>query len=118
MAVKRMLRAIQGAVAVCALISVSALAQTDGSAISFYQEQGQLIRGSRGVTALGDQLFGDKVDLYTGAPSFSQTDISLPGHGSLAPTFCPSPCSTAPPPSPCLIERGHGASPWGQQVFQ
>jgi len=79
MAVKRMLRAIQGAVAACALMSVSALAQTDGSAISFYQEQGQLIRGSRGVTALGDQLFGDRVDLYTGALSFSQTDISLPG---------------------------------------
>ena len=83
MAVKRMLRAIQGAVAACALMSVSALAQTDGSAISFYQEQGQLIRGSRGVTALGDQLFGDRVDLYTGALSFSQTDISLPGNSGL-----------------------------------
>ena len=34
MAVKRMLRAIQGAVAACALMSVSALAQTDGSAIT------------------------------------------------------------------------------------
>ena len=64
MAVKRMLRAIQGAVAACALISVSALAQSsDGSSVSFYQEQGQVIRGSRGATALGDQVFGEKVDL-------------------------------------------------------
>ena len=83
MAVRGMLRAIQGALAACAFVTGAVLAQTTGAGISFYEEQSQLVRGSRGVTALGDQLFGDKVDLYTGALRFDQTDIALPGNSGL-----------------------------------
>lgn len=55
-----------------------------GGTASIYEEQGQLQRGSQNVTALGAGLFGDKVNLYSGALEFTQTDVSLPGNSALA----------------------------------
>ncbi len=52
-------------------------------ATSFYEEQNQLIRASRSVSALGPNLFGDKVNLYTGTLEFVQGDLSLPGNNAL-----------------------------------
>ena len=60
------------------LMIPSASAQT-----STYQELGQLIRAPRAITALGPDLFGDKVNLYTGDLEFVQTDVSLPGNNAL-----------------------------------
>ncbi|MFC3471814.1 RHS repeat protein [Massilia oculi] len=60
------------------LLSQSALAQQTP-----YTEQAKLIRAPQAVTTLGADLFGDKVNLYTGALEFVQTDVSLPGNSSL-----------------------------------
>jgi hypothetical protein len=35
------------------------------------------------LTALGNNLFGEEINTYTGGISFSQTDLSLPGNDSL-----------------------------------
>jgi hypothetical protein len=59
--------------------STSTLAQN-----SLYQEQGQLIRAPRALGVLGENLFGDSVNYYNGALSFSQTDVSLPGNNALS----------------------------------
>ena len=48
-----------------------------------FLEQGQLVRASQNVTALGPDLMGDKVNLYTGALEFKHTDVSLPGNSAL-----------------------------------
>lgn len=48
-----------------------------------WEEYDKLITSRGVVTAHGSGLFGDKVDLYRGALSFSVTDISLPGNSSL-----------------------------------
>jgi len=52
-------------------------------AASFYEEQGQLVRASKAVSALGPNLFGDKVNHYNGALEFVQSDLSLPGSSAL-----------------------------------
>lgn len=53
---------------------------TDGFR-KYYEEYDKLISSRMSVTALGPDLLGDSVDLYSGALSFSTTDISLPGNG-------------------------------------
>jgi YD repeat-containing protein len=59
--------------------TANAIAQTT----TFYDEQGELKRGSRSITTLGPNLAGDAVDMYTGALSLSRTDIDLPGNDAL-----------------------------------
>jgi RHS repeat-associated protein len=54
-----------------------------GFGADIYHEQGQLIRAPRAIAALGGNIFGDKVNLYTGALEFVQTDVSLPGNNAL-----------------------------------
>ncbi len=66
------------------LAAVISMSVAGGShATSFYEEQNQLIRASRSVSALGPSLFGDKVNLYTGTLEFVQGDLSLPGNNAL-----------------------------------
>jgi YD repeat-containing protein len=48
-----------------------------------YTDQNKLIRAPQAVTRLGADLFGDKVNLYTGALEFIQNDVSLPGNSAL-----------------------------------
>ena len=50
---------------------------------STYKEQGKLIHAPRDIATLGSDLFGDKVNLYTGSLEFVQTDVSLPGNNAL-----------------------------------
>lgn len=47
------------------------------------EAQAQLQKGSQGPSALGTQLFGEQVDLYTGALSFLHTDVVLAGNSDL-----------------------------------
>jgi len=51
--------------------------------VSIYDEQRKPLRGSESVSALGPDLFGDQVSLYTGSLEFVQTDVSLPGNSGL-----------------------------------
>ena len=48
-----------------------------------FTDQNKLIRAPQAVTRLGADLFGDKVNLYTGSLEFVQADISLPGNSAL-----------------------------------
>lgn len=48
-----------------------------------WQEYDKLIKAKGAITAHGPTLFGDEVSLYNGALSFSATDVSVPGNGSL-----------------------------------
>jgi YD repeat-containing protein len=48
-----------------------------------YQEQSKLIRAPQSVTRLGEDIFGDKINLYTGSLEFVQTDVSVPGNDAL-----------------------------------
>ena len=66
-----------------ALSAVGALVSGVAQAATYYEEQGQLVRASRAVGALGPNLFGDQVNHYNGSLSFTQTDVSLPGTGAL-----------------------------------
>src|SRR5689334_6055568 len=48
-----------------------------------WEEYDKLINKRKAVTALGDDMFGDRVDLASGSVSFSQTDVSLTGNNAL-----------------------------------
>lgn len=48
-----------------------------------YDEQYKLIKAPNAVATFGADLFGDRVNLYTGGLEFLQTDISLPGNNRL-----------------------------------
>jgi hypothetical protein len=50
---------------------------------SAYSEGGKLVRADENVTALGSDLFGDRVNLYDGSVQFIQTDVSLTGNSRL-----------------------------------
>lgn len=62
------------------LVPLLATAQTG---LTVGQEYDKLIASRSSVTTLGADLFGDEVDLYTGALSFRQVDVSLPGNNGL-----------------------------------
>lgn len=50
-----------------------------------WQKYARLIEEGRQIAPLDvNSAFGDKVDLYSGALSFSATDISIPGNSSLS----------------------------------
>ncbi len=68
-----------------ALISTLAagVAQAQAPEVSFYDEQGKLLRGSETAGTLGPDLFGDQISLYTGSVEFVQTDVSIPGNSAL-----------------------------------
>jgi hypothetical protein len=51
--------------------------------VSLPKLQGEIERASQNVTSLGDELMGDKINLYNGGLQFSQTDVSLPGNSPL-----------------------------------
>lgn len=70
-----------GLVAISLLVFAPPLAGAQET--STYKEQSKLIRAPRAFTTLGTDLFGDKVNLYTGSLEFIQTDVSLPGNNAL-----------------------------------
>ncbi|MCS0588936.1 RHS repeat domain-containing protein [Massilia norwichensis] len=67
------------AVLTIAMAVQAAYAQT----ATTYSDQNKLIRAPQAVTRLGADLFGDKVNLYTGGLEFIQKDVSLPGNSGL-----------------------------------
>jgi RHS repeat-associated protein len=50
---------------------------------SLDQEISQAIKAPNAVVQIGTDLFGDKVNLFTGSLEFVQTDVSLPGNNRL-----------------------------------
>ncbi|WP_164885180.1 RHS repeat domain-containing protein [Rubrivivax rivuli] len=48
-----------------------------------YSEQHRKVRGSSNVDALGPNLFGDQVSLYSGRIEFVQQDLDIPGNNTL-----------------------------------
>lgn len=61
-------------------IFFSGWASAQSNAKAPWEEYDKLIHNRQAVTALGPTLFGDQVDLYSGALSFSTVDVSLPGN--------------------------------------
>lgn len=49
-----------------------------------WEEYDKFIKSAQTIKTEGPGLFGDSVNLYTGATSFAATDVSLPGNNSLA----------------------------------
>ncbi|MEZ5464451.1 MAG: RHS repeat-associated core domain-containing protein [Lysobacteraceae bacterium] len=45
------------------------------------REYGEVVKSAETIGALGDDLFGDQTNLYTGSTEFAITDVSLPGTG-------------------------------------
>ena len=62
-------------------LTPQALAQAPAANVDFLR--GKLPRADDAVTALGTDLFGDKVNLYTGSFEIEQTDVELPGNNAL-----------------------------------
>ncbi|MBL8305277.1 MAG: hypothetical protein JNM33_01175, partial [Rubrivivax sp.] len=50
---------------------------------TFYSEGGKLMRADENVAALGNDLMGDRVNLYNGTLEFVHTDANLPGNSAL-----------------------------------
>lgn len=62
------------------LWSLSAMAQGQKQ---LYEEYAKQIKTAEAVGALGNDLFGEQVNLYTGSTSFVVTDVSLRGNNAL-----------------------------------
>lgn len=74
-----MLRRLAPLAALFALSAISATAH----AADYKAEYDKKIKASQDVGVLGDGLAGDQVNFYTGATSFSATDLSIPGNSGL-----------------------------------
>jgi len=73
------------------LLTLAAAAQaqtgaplTSSQAGVFYEDK---LKGLSELTALGNDLFGDRVSLYTGGIQFTQVDVDLPGNNALPMRF-------------------------------
>ncbi|WP_115512783.1 RHS repeat domain-containing protein [Xanthomonas arboricola] len=55
-------------------------ANAQSNAKAPWEEYDKLIHNRQALTALGPTLFGDQVDLYSGALSFSNVDVNVPGN--------------------------------------
>ncbi len=64
--------------ALATALLVSSFASVAGT--DYQDEYEKKIKASQDVGVLGNDLAGDRVNFYTGATSFSATDISLPGN--------------------------------------
>ncbi|MDQ3276061.1 MAG: RHS repeat protein, partial [Actinomycetota bacterium] len=70
----------------CALaFCCSSAAAQDGKQI--WEEHGKRVASSASVSAIGPDLFGDRVSMSNGALSFSVTDVSLAGNSALPVAF-------------------------------
>lgn len=70
------------------------------STTTIYEEYRKLVQRGSSLSAVGDDLFGDHVNLYSGSVEFVQTDVSLPGNDGLAVSvgrrFVPNQNSSSP----------------------
>ena len=76
----RLARSFSVALSLC-LASASVFAEPEEKTVP--AEHGKLIRAPQALGVLGNDLFGDKVNIYTGSLEFVQTDVSLPGNNAL-----------------------------------
>lgn len=73
----------------CLSLSATAYGQTGAPLTSsqagvFYEDK---LKGLGELTSLGNDLFGDRVSLYTGGVQFTQVDVDLPGNNGLPMRF-------------------------------
>jgi RHS repeat-associated protein len=73
------LSVLGGALALGSFYCAHSLAQNTTS----FEEQRKSIKAPQALASLGTDLFGDDVNLYNGALSFKQTDVSLLGNNAL-----------------------------------
>lgn len=52
-------------------------------ALQWGEEYAKRIKATEAISPLGDDVFGDRINLFNGTASFSVTDISLPGNSAL-----------------------------------
>ena len=52
--------------------------------VDYNAEDAKRIKSAEVVGALGDDLFGEQVNFYTGSTSFRHVDLSIPGNNGLA----------------------------------
>lgn len=57
---------------------------TSSQAGVFYEDR---LKGLGELTSLGNDLFGDRISLYTGGMQFTQVDVDLPGNNALPVRF-------------------------------
>jgi len=67
--------------------AMNGIAMAADDSVDYAYEYSQKIEAARAVPQLGDGLFGDHVDDYTGDVSFSVVDVNLPGNNSLPVQF-------------------------------
>jgi hypothetical protein len=67
--------------ALAAMLSVCAFPVA--AQVTIPEEYGKAIKTAETVGALGDNLFGEETSFYTGATTFSATDVSLPGNNAI-----------------------------------
>ena len=75
---------IWGLVCASALCVAPGASQAQSSTLNWGEEFAKRIKATELVSPLGDDVFGDQVNLFNGTVSFSATDISLPGNSALA----------------------------------
>lgn len=63
-------------------VSANACAQ-----VSWGEEYGKRVRAGQTISALGENLFGEQVNLFNGTTEFKVTDIQLPGNSGLPVAF-------------------------------
>ena len=63
--------------------AVTTTSASADNAVSVSYLQGKAPTAPDAITALGPDLFGDKINLYNGSFSFEQTDVELPGNHAL-----------------------------------
>lgn len=68
-------------VCACVLVVADAAAQSGGARP--WEEYHRLVNKQQGIGPLGSDLFGDSVDLATGAVSFAATDVSIAGNHAI-----------------------------------
>jgi RHS repeat-associated protein len=76
-------RALRQGVVASAALAFSTFALALASLSSVVRDSSGLIRASESITAYGTGLFGDSVNVYTGALALQHTDVSLPGNNAL-----------------------------------
>ncbi len=65
----------------CALVSFALAAPV--WAQSYHQDYAKLIRSDTTIEPVGDGMFGDNVNLYTGKTKFEAVDLSVPGNNAI-----------------------------------
>lgn len=72
-----------GTAAIAAMLAGMVEIGSAQAQVTIPQEYEKTIKAAGAISALGDDLFGEQVGLYTGATTFEAIDASLPGNSNL-----------------------------------